>query len=186
MNEKKWTKLKSKLFLRTPFFAIVKRVFRTTTGKIKDYYMIKKSSSVHIAGMTEAGKVILIKLYRPGVNGISIELPAGYVKHGESIKNACYRELLEETGYSAKRLIQFCNFTIDSSRFVGYPFYLFGAFNLSKRTNVRLGKDAMEEAKEIEVIEVDLAEALLMIKNGEIKELPTIAGIYFLNSLMVK
>jgi ADP-ribose pyrophosphatase len=50
-----------------------------------------------------SGKEILLqKQYRPPVNGVCIEVPAGLLDLNESIEKCAERELLEETGYIGK------------------------------------------------------------------------------------
>jgi ADP-ribose pyrophosphatase len=49
--------------------------------------------------------VLLIRQFRPPVNSYVIEFPAGLNDKGDSLKGAAERELLEETGYSAKDII---------------------------------------------------------------------------------
>lgn len=44
-------------------------------------------------------ELLLQKQYRPPIDKISIEVPAGLVDQGESPKEAALRELKEETGY---------------------------------------------------------------------------------------
>ncbi|AET38945.1 ADP-ribose diphosphatase Ecym_3461 [Eremothecium cymbalariae DBVPG len=47
-------------------------------------------------------RIVLQKQFRPPVNGVCIEMPAGLVDEGETIEQAALRELKEETGYSGK------------------------------------------------------------------------------------
>lgn len=49
--------------------------------------------------------VLLIRQFRPPVNSYVIEFPAGLNDKGDSLLGAAERELLEETGYSAKDII---------------------------------------------------------------------------------
>lgn len=55
------------------------------------------------AGPFPAGpEIILQKQYRPPVDKVCIEVPAGLVDEGETAEQAAVRELKEETGYVGK------------------------------------------------------------------------------------
>jgi ADP-ribose pyrophosphatase len=56
---------------------------------------------VGIVPLTDNDEVILIRQFRPPINGFVIELPAGLVDSGENFEEAVRRELIEETGYEA-------------------------------------------------------------------------------------
>lgn len=47
-------------------------------------------------------EILLQKQFRPPVEGVCIEMPAGLIDAGESVDVAALRELKEETGYSGK------------------------------------------------------------------------------------
>ena len=47
-------------------------------------------------------QVLLQKQFRPPVDGVCIEVPAGLIDNGESLETAALRELMEETGYVGK------------------------------------------------------------------------------------
>ncbi|MBF0483695.1 MAG: NUDIX hydrolase [Candidatus Omnitrophica bacterium] len=69
------------------------------------------SGAVIILAMTDENKVIFIEQFRPPVQKKVIEFPAGLIgdsKFGkkESFIAAARRELLEETGYTAKKIIK--------------------------------------------------------------------------------
>jgi len=66
---------------------------------------------VIIVAMTRDRHVLFVEQYRPPVGKIAIEFPAGLVNDRghrikESMVTAAKRELLEETGYKAGRLIK--------------------------------------------------------------------------------
>jgi ADP-ribose pyrophosphatase len=57
---------------------------------------------VAIVPVTDDKEVLLIRQFRPPVNGYVIEFPAGLNDKGDTLEEAARRELLEEAGYSAK------------------------------------------------------------------------------------
>lgn len=174
MKSRKWKKISSKVILKTRFFKLFQKAFRRPNGSIiKNYHLIEKPESVHIVAVTQDGKVILIKHYRPGTDEIMTEIPAGTIHNNETPQSACQRELREETGYKADNVLEISCLTQDTSRFTGYSCHLFLAQNLTKVKDQKLNV----ETKEIEVIEINLQEALQMIEKGQIKDLLTIAGL---------
>lgn len=54
----------------------------------------------------ECPKIILIREFRAAIGDYQISLPAGLIDNGESPIVAANRELLEETGYELKTIIQ--------------------------------------------------------------------------------
>ena len=52
----------------------------------------------------EKGKVLLVKQHR-FPHGYVLEIPAGTLNKGENPKKCAFRELKEETGYKAKKMI---------------------------------------------------------------------------------
>lgn len=54
---------------------------------------------------------------------VGVDLPAGYIENGESPELAARRELLEETGYSAKDMIELGSFYQDQGCSAAYNHY---------------------------------------------------------------
>lgn len=68
------------------------------------------SGIVAVLAVTDEDKVILIEQFRPPVNRIVVEIPAGLAgdeNDSESLAEAARRELLEETGYEAREMETF-------------------------------------------------------------------------------
>lgn len=66
--------------------------------------IILHPGSVVILPIFEDGRVLLIRQYRHAVGEFLWELVAGRKETGENPRAAARRELIEETGYRAKRL----------------------------------------------------------------------------------
>jgi ADP-ribose pyrophosphatase len=66
---------------------------------------------VVIVAFTPARELVLVEQYRPPVRQRVIELPAGLVgdvagRETESLASAAHRELIEETGFEARELVE--------------------------------------------------------------------------------
>jgi len=60
---------------------------------------------VVIVPVTDDAEFLLTRQFRPPVGKYVIEFPAGLNDKGDTLKGAAERELLEETGYTAKEMI---------------------------------------------------------------------------------
>ena len=76
-------------------------------------YVVRPHSAgvVVIVAVTETRRLILVEQLRVAVHQRVIELPAGLVGdtaalRGEPLATAAHRELLEETGYEAERMVE--------------------------------------------------------------------------------
>ena len=127
------------------------------------------SGIVGIVPLTDEGEVILIRQYRPPLDGPVVELPAGLCDFGESMEEAAGRELIEETGYAAGRL----RFLIKGPMSSGSSSEMLSVFVATELEYVGIGK--RDETENIEVLKVPvkgLAVALLeMQADGSIIDL---------------
>jgi ADP-ribose pyrophosphatase len=97
----RWERLSSEKFIETPYFALRSDKLRLPDGAVKDpYYVIERPDAAIVFPLTREGEVVLVRQYRPAIEGIELGLPAGLVDEGEEPEKAARRELLEETGYA--------------------------------------------------------------------------------------
>ena len=60
------------------------------------YHAVDQVDYIAILALTRAGKLPIVRQYRPALEAFSWELPAGLVDPGEDPADTCRRELLEE------------------------------------------------------------------------------------------
>ncbi len=138
---------------------------------------------VIILALTPDSKVLFVEQYRHPVQQNVIEFPAGLVndrknKRKESNETAAKRELLEETGYEAKKIAHV--FTGPASPgLCAEQVSFYEASDLKRRT--KGGGDATEN---IIVHEVPFKKAhewlLKMKKKGKLVDAKIFSGLYFL------
>ena len=120
----------------------------------------------------EDPQVLLIKQYRYAVGGNLWEIPAGRLEPKETPLACAHRELLEETGCTA-RVMEPLTAMWTTPGFTNEKIHLFLASDLTRG-------EAKREADEfIESVTLELSKVLLMIKSGEITDAKTIVGVLF-------
>ncbi|MEM3285618.1 MAG: NUDIX hydrolase [Fervidicoccaceae archaeon] len=117
-------------------------------------------------------KILLIKQYRHAVKEWIIELPAGTLEEGETPEEAAERELLEETGYRAKKLRRLISF-YSSPGISNEILHVFLAEDLDEDSPRR------EKGEIIENFWATMNEALSLIEKNKIKDAKTIASILY-------
>jgi ADP-ribose pyrophosphatase len=137
---------------------------------------------VTIVPVTSNGTIILVEQFRPPVARTVIELPAGLVgdepaRAGEALEAAARRELLEETGYDARRLIPIAS-CATSPGVVNEIASFFLATDL-----VKVNEGGGVEGESIRVHEVPLASAGAWLREraaeGALVSAKVYAGLYF-------
>lgn len=120
----------------------------------------------------EDPQVLLIKQYRYAVAGYLWEIPAGRLEPGEEPLRCAHRELLEETGCTATRMVPMTAMWTTPG-FTNEKIHIFMAADLTR------GEASREADEFIEVATKPLSEVLSMIESGEITDAKTIIGLLF-------
>ena len=131
--------------------------------------IIKHNGGVCVLAIVD-NKVIMEKQYRYAYDEVLYELPAGKLEENEDSYIAGLRELEEETGYKALKLINY-GMMYPTCGYSNEIIYLYVAEGLSK-TQRNLDED---EFIDIEYIEFD--KVVDMINKGIIKDAKTICLI---------
>jgi ADP-ribose pyrophosphatase len=99
-----WPRIVSRRTTRvSPWMRIVERgvEFKPGTGA-ETYHAIDQQDYVAIVARTPDGMIPIVRQFRPALESFTWELPAGMAEEGEAPAQCCRRELLEETGLTAR------------------------------------------------------------------------------------
>src|SRR5437867_4203786 len=86
-------------------------------GEDKIYIRAVRRNYSTIVPFISKNEILVIRSYRHLVDSIQLEAPSGYIEDGESPDQAAKRELEEETGYDAKKIVSLGYYTLDYSMF---------------------------------------------------------------------
>ena len=126
-----------------------------------------------IVPFSDDGRILTIKSYRHLVDSYQLEVPSGYVDEGETPRQAAIRELEEETGYIAKKMVFVGSYTLDYSMFIQTG-NVFAAYGLEKKGKLQLG--SMEKIAKTEFALVEKLRNMLL--KGKILNAATIVALY--------
>lgn len=118
-------------------------------------------------------RILLERQYRHAAQSMMWELPAGRIDEGETPLTAAKRELIEETGYRARRWKRILHFYVS-------PGFLDETMTIYLAEGLEAGDAEPEEDERIEIKFFPLSEAIKMALNGRIRDAKTISGILWL------
>jgi ADP-ribose pyrophosphatase len=118
-------------------------------------------------------RVLLERQYRHAAQSMMWELPAGRIDDGETSLTAAKRELLEETGYTARQWKRILHFYVS-------PGFLDETMTVYVARGLQAGTAQPETDEMIATRFFTLSEAKRMALKGRIRDAKTIAGILWL------
>ncbi|HUY70494.1 MAG TPA: NUDIX hydrolase [Candidatus Baltobacteraceae bacterium] len=140
----------------------------------KDYFMycVAKRDIVVVLPILDKDTVILERQYRAVFGRYLYEIPAGYIEDHEPPISAAIRELEEETGYRAGRMM----FVSKLAESPG-TMKLWAHFYIA--TGLERGRRSLDRNEDITIMKVKLSRALQMVRSGKIVDLKTMAALSY-------
>lgn len=171
---KKWKILQSKMVLDNFWCKVRQDEIELPNGKIiDDFFVIVRPEIALILPITDNQEIVFVRQYRHGVGEILLELPAGgFDATYESAETAAIRELKEETGYTAEKVIKLASLSDNPVKDTN-KIHLFMAENVRK-----IGEQNLDITEEIEIVLIPVESVLEKITQGEISVSGSVAALF--------
>lgn len=130
--------------------------------------VVEHSGGVSVAALTDKDELLFVRQYRYPYGKELLECPAGKLEKGEDPLAAGIRELEEECGIIAEKIISLGT-VYPTVAYCCEIIHLYGAYGL-KETQQHLDKDEF-----LAVERIPLYDAVNMVMNGEITDSKTVA-----------
>jgi 8-oxo-dGTP pyrophosphatase MutT (NUDIX family) len=147
------------------------RVRLANGHEIDQFHLLQGPNWAGVLCLTADQQVVLVRQYRHGLGGPSLELPAGVIEPEESPLDAARRELREETGFAADDLQPLLMAVPEPARNTTRAHFFFA------RGAVRIAEIALDHSEELEVVLVPVAELFELIDQGHIVHAAHIGAI---------
>ncbi|MDR0491821.1 MAG: NUDIX hydrolase [Oscillospiraceae bacterium] len=159
---------------RTMYEGIVVKIRRDTAelqnGNRALREVVEHPGGVGIVPVTSDNKVLMVRQYRYPMEKELLEIPAGRLSVGEAPLDCAVRELSEETGCTAGKLVDFGEI-YPSPGFCRETLYLYLALDL------KYGEMHLDENELLTVETFDMDFLIGKIMSNEITDAKTIIGI---------
>jgi len=134
--------------------------------------VVTHPGSVVVLPVLRNGKIVLVQQYRHATKQYLWELVAGRMEAGEDPRSGAARELLEETGYRAKRMSVFLD-VFPTPGFLEERMFLLLAEGLTA------GEAQPEEDEKLTVASYSQEQLEGMIREGKLRDAKSIAGLLY-------
>src|SRR6266446_4484389 len=169
---KKAKVLKSEIIYEGKAFGVRRDELIEPTGVHTIREVVTHPGSVVVLPVLPDGRIVLVRQYRHATRQYLWELVAGRMEPGENPKKGAQRELIEETGYRAKKFTVFLD-VFPTPGFLEERMYILLAEGLSA------GEAEPEEDEKIIMASFRRRELEQMIRRGKLRDAKSIAGILY-------
>ena len=165
-----WRTTSTRPIYRNRWIDVREDMVELPDGHTTVYGVVECSECVGVLPFLDRDTVLLVGQYRYVAGDFFWEIPTGGQHAGETILEAAQRELAEEAGHEAGRLVKLCDFHTSKS-------ILREVAHLYVAEDLRPAPRPADRTEFIERRAFPFAEVLAMVARGEIKDAMTIVAV---------
>jgi len=169
-SEIPWRAVSSRRVYANKWISVREDVVALPDGRTTLYGVVSCGNCVGLLPFVDPDTVLLVRQYRYVAARPTWEMPTGGVHAAETLEQAAQRELAEETGYRAERLVHVSTYHTSKS-VVDETAHLFLADGLVRSAT------APDETEFIDVTAFPFDAVLRMVLQGEIVDSMTIVAV---------
>lgn len=139
-------------------------------GKKAKREVVEHSGGVCVAPLTDNDELLMVRQFRYPFSRELLEVPAGKLEKGEDPLDAGIRELEEECGVVADKVISLGEI-YPTVAYCSEIIRMYAAMDLHKT------KQNLDDGEFLHIEKVKFSEALSMVMSGEIRDAKTVAAI---------
>lgn len=131
--------------------------------------VVRHPGAVAVVALTGDGHICLVRQFRPALDRVTVEIPAGKLAPGEDPLDAARRELAEETGATAERMA----YLTTLATCAGFGDEL---IHLYMATGLTFGDSDPDDDEFLNVDVVPLDELVDAVLDGRVEDAKTVVG----------
>ena len=134
---------------------------------------VRHPGAVAVVPLLDDGRVVMVRQYRYPIGRVLVELPAGKLDAGESVQRCAARELVEETGYTAREWAR-------AGVFHNAAAYSTEAMEIWFARGLQAGAQQLDAGEFVEVCLMTEDQIDALARDGGLPDMKTMIGLQWL------
>ena len=169
-----WRNLERRVIYRGKKIDLALQALALPDGSVTQREVVLHRGAVALVPMVDADHVCLVENHRYTVDQTLLEVPAGTIDPGETPDQTAPRELAEETGYQAGRIVRVAEWLV-SPGVMNERMYLYLCEDLTP------GPTRHQPDERLKPVVVSWDEAMRMVHEGKIDDAKTMLALFLVN-----
>ncbi|MEX3930883.1 NUDIX domain-containing protein [Paraburkholderia phymatum] len=171
------TCIKSEVAYQGPFMTVKCDTVRLPDGKTATREYVKHPGAVMVIPLFDDGRVLMESQYRYAMGKVMYEYPAGKLDPDEDSLTCAKRELLEETGYTAREYVYL-------TRIHPIISYSTEFIDIYVARGLTAGERKLDDGEFLETFIAKVTDVSEWIRAGQLSDVKTIIGTFWLEKLL--